>query len=104
MTTALIYTTWSHQTVPSCGLSAQRHTPPVMSPGQPHLVSCKCHITLGRASQIAPRKLGCRRTGKSDVAWASCLPGPADHTQIYDQGWARKTPRPLELRTSIHTG
>lgn len=36
-------------------------TPPVMSPpagSRTRCPSCRCHITLGRASQIACRKLG----------------------------------------------
>lgn len=42
------------------GPGTHPHPPPspVMSPRQPYQVSCKCHITLGRASQIARRKLG----------------------------------------------
>lgn len=100
MTSALIYTTWSHQTVPSCGLHAQRHTPPpVMSLWQPHLVSCKCHITLGRASQIAPRKLGCGRTRKSNAA-LGLLTIPSFMTRAGHL----HTLRPLEDRTSVHTG
>lgn len=41
-----------HNTESSGGAQPQARcpgiTPPGMSPGQPHQVSCKCHITLGK--------------------------------------------------------
>lgn len=70
---ALIYTTPSQRTVcPAAGLLPGGHTPnrpslQLCHCRQPHRESCKCHITLGKASQRIGN-LAAGRQGMSDIS------------------------------------